>query len=509
MENKSFTQARNDFEEMINWLKSSEILGLRHSEIESKLKENGTQVYRLLLQGYFEERKDEEIEGECIDNEGEIHRIKRKGSRKIMSIFGEVEMSRIGYVKEGKKILQPLEAELNLPPEKYSHGVRKMIAIEVAKKGYDEGVEAIKRNSGAKVPKRQIEECSRRAALDFEEFYGENKQKNTELNLEEILVISTDGKGIIMREEDLREATKKKALKARLKKTKHRLSPGEKRNRKRMATVATVYNIEPRKRTPHSIVNSSEIKKEKPPSPRNKRVWASVVQTPEEVISEALCEALSRDSKKENSWVALVDGNPTQIRLLKKYAKKHQVKLTIILDLIHVIEYLWCAAHSFHPVGSETAQNWVSEKLLAILEGKVSNVAAGIRRSATNQKLTGNKREAVDKCANYLLKYKQYLCYDQYLSAGYPIATGVIEGACRYLVKDRMDITGARWSLHGAEAILRLRAIIASGDFESYWAFHLDCEYQRHHQSLYQNVPLMLSCLESTCPIIPQFASLF
>ena len=507
-ENDSFRQAREHFEGIIAWLKSSEILGLSHSEIEEKLKVNGNEVYRRLLQGYFDERSEEEVEGECVDDEGEIHLIKRVGKRKIMSIFGEVEIRRIGYKAEGKKILQPLEAELNLPPEKYSHGVRKLIASEVAKNGYDEGVKAIKRNSGAKVPKRQLEECSHRAALDFEEFYKEKSVTQMELKKEELLIISVDGKGIIMREEDLREATKKKAIKARNKKSKHRLSPGEKRNRKRMATVATVYNIEGRKRTTQSILNSKE-NQEKPPSPKNKRVWASVKQTPEMVIRDAFCEALLRDPMKQNSWVGLVDGNPTQIRLLKKYAKKHSCKLTIILDLIHVIEYLWSAAHSFHSIGSKEAQDWVSEKLWGILEGKVSNVAAGIRRSATNRKLKGNKREQVDKCANYLLKYKDYLRYDQYLSAGFPIATGVIEGACRYLVKDRMDITGARWSLDGAEAILRLRAIIASGDFESYWSFHLDCEYQRHHQNYYRYVPLMQGCLGSTCSKDQQFSHLF
>ena len=91
----------------------------------------------------------------------------------------------------------------------------------------------------------------------------------------------------------------------------------------------------------------------------------------------------------------------------------------------------------------------------------------------------------MDKCADYLLKYRDFLHYDQYLAAGYPIATGVIEGACRYLVKDRMELTGARWSLAGAEAVLQLRALRASGDFEQYWKFHLAQEQLRHHAKLY------------------------
>lgn len=122
-----------------------------------------------------------------------------------------------------------------------------------------------------------------------------------------------------------------------------------------------------------------------------------------------------------------------------------------------------------------------------ILRGNSSSVAAGIRRSATLRSLDAKKRAPIDKCADYLLKYAKYLRYDQYLARGYPIATGVIEGACRYLVKDRMEITGARWSLEGAEAVLRLRSLRASGDFDEYWEFHLRQEYERNHASQYEN----------------------
>ncbi len=120
-----------------------------------------------------------------------------------------------------------------------------------------------------------------------------------------------------------------------------------------------------------------------------------------------------------------------------------------------------------------------------ILQGRSSQVAAGIRRSATLLKLSPQARTPVDKCADYLLKYRDFLRYDEYLAAGYPIATGVIEGACRYLVKDRMELTGARWSLAGAEAVLQLRALRASGDLAPYWKFHLEQEQKRHHAKLY------------------------
>jgi hypothetical protein len=129
--------------------------------------------------------------------------------------------------------------------------------------------------------------------------------------------------------------------------------------------------------------------------------------------------------------------------------------------------------------------------LLRILEGKSSSVANAMRGCATRLKLTAEQRASVDKCANYLLNHRDYLQYQDYLAAGFPIATGVIEGACRYLIKDPMDITGARWSLKGAEAILRLRSLQVSGDWADYWRFHL----QREHHIIELCIKMVFLCL--------------
>jgi len=159
------------------------------------------------------------------------------------------------------------------------------------------------------------------------------------------------------------------------------------------------------------------------------------------------------------------------------------VKLKIVLDVIHVAEYLWKAAHVFNAEATPELEEWVSQRLLEILRGRASRVAGGIRRSATRRELGSREREPADTCADYLLKYKEHLHYDEYLAAGFSIATEVIEGACRYLVKDRMDLTGACWSLKGAEVVLRLRA---SGDFDEYWRFHEEREKARNHASRYE-----------------------
>ena len=114
--------------------------------------------------------------------------------------------------------------------------------------------------------------------------------------------------------------------------------------------------------------------------------------------------------------------------------------------------------------------------------------------------MTAAERKPVDGCADYLLHYRPYLSYDEALAAGLPIATGVIEGACRHLVKDRMNITGARWSLEGGEAVLRLRALRSSGDFDDYWKFHEIREHERNHAAHYadQQVPAVISPTRSS-----------
>lgn len=499
-----FLEARQLFEEMVDWLSSESVCGLEHGELENKLLVNGNELLRRLLQGYLDRRSDDEIESDCCGSDGAKRTHKRKLSRKLTTIFGTVTVRRMGY--GGRKIssLSPLDAELNLPTEQYSHGVRQRVATEVALNGFNSTVEIIKKTTAALVPKRQVEELAQTSSRDFDQFYGYLQAQSKQLEQTgEIIVISADGKGVVMRREDLRPSTQKRAMSGQ-RKLEKRLSKGEKRNSKRLATVAAVYSIKPFIRTAQQIINPKQFPNTLRPRPEGKRVWASLVKEPETVISEAFDEALHRDPNQQKNWVALVDGNKTQLRLLQQLAGKHNIKLTIVLDIIHVIEYLWKAAFVFHSPSSQQAQDWVSERLLRILSGQSSLVAAGMRRSATLRELKPEQRLSVDKCANYLLNNGAFLKYDDYLAAGFPIATGVIEGACRYLIKDRMDITGARWSLEGAEAVLRLRSLYVSGDWNDYWRFHLQLERQRHHQALYLGGILLLKGVtQALCSTTP------
>ncbi len=181
----------------------------------------------------------------------------------------------------------------------------------------------------------------------------------------------------------------------------------------------------------------------------------------------------------------LVDGNNSQLDAVTAEAARHGVTVHILIDFIPVLEYLWKAGWSFFATGDPDAEKWVTDRARLVLEGKARQVATGIRRRATSNNYDEKERRGADTAADYLDAKADHLDYAAALASGWPIATGVIEGACRHLVKDRMDITGARWGLDGAEAIVTLRTLIANGDFGDYWHFHLLQEKHRNHDSQY------------------------
>ena len=483
-----FTPAHCAFEELVQELSGGETHKKTHSELENLINARGIEVMRLLLQGHLDARGSVVSLVPVVNNEGKVLPYKRERGRALESVFGTVWVNRIGYEAKGQSMLYPLDGDLNLPRERYSLGVRKRVATEAVKNSFDETVEGLERTTGAHLPKRQAEELVSRAAIDFDAFYSQDSVVPEQQESGSILALSVDGKGVVMREEDLRQSTQKAAQK-RKQKLSSKLSKGEKKGSKRMATVATVYTIEPFERTPEqvegNIMQRLRLVKSKRPRPEHKRVWASLQKEPKEVIGEVFSEALRRDPNQQKKWIALVDGNKTQLDLLEQYAQKHSIELTIILDLMHVLSYLWKAAHAFFQENTKESEEWVAQRLLKLLYGQASYVAAGIRRSATRLGLSEAQRKPVDKCADYLLKYKEFLDYQTYLAQGFPICSGVIEGTCRHLINDRMDRTGARWRLRGAEAVLKLRSLYASGDLEDYWTFHEQQEQQRNHTSRY------------------------
>ena len=497
-----FSFSEESFFRLTYRLSSVETITMRHSAIENIIINDGREVLRRLFEEHIDLRDLGDVGDYIVGSDGIIRTHKRARERILITMFGEIKIKRLGYSSRGHTSIFPKDAILNLPEDTYSHGIRKLAAQEAAKSPFSEVVCLIKQITGVCLSKNAVEMLASKAAVDFDAFYErQDITKTTEVGELSLLVLTTDGKGIVMKKEDLRDTTRKRAEKAKHKLQK-RQSKGEKANAKRMATVASVYYIDSFPRTPEQIlgemksVESSSIR----PRPAEKRVWASIEKTSEAVVEDIFAEALRRDPKQKKQWVCLVDGDPRQLKRIQNRAKKARINITIVMDIIHVIEYLWKAARVFHAETSSEAEEWVTHRLLLILHGNAGQVAAGMRRSATLRGISKLARAPIEKCAGYLLKNKRYLNYHIYLSQGFPIATGIIEGACRHLIKDRMDVTGARWSLTGAEAIVKLRSLRSSGDFEQYWQFHEDQEYHRNYSSQYADPTILDKLTKNKTP---------
>jgi hypothetical protein len=500
-EEDEFAMAHDEFARLIEFLRSRQGRELNHTELETVLNERGRELLRVLFQAQIDSRGPGPAAGPVCGADGVARGEQRLHERGLSTLFGEVRVKRLGYGAAGVRSLHPLDAQLNLPSGEYSLGVRRVAAEQAAQVSFDDTVQALAQRTGKTMGKRQVEELVQRSAVDFDAFYAQQSCAAGQPS-SSILALSADGKGVVMLPRDLSESTRK-AAQARAHKLGQRLCKGEKRNRKRMATVAAVYTVAPYVRTPEQVVRSlaplHEAAPARPPV-EHKRVWASLEKTPEAVLEAAFQEGLRRDPTRQKTWVGLVDGNATQLALLEAFSRKHKVELTIVLDVMHVCEYLWSASVAFHEEASPQREQWVGERLHNVLLGNAAAVAAGMRRSATLRGFSKQHRGPVDAAARYLLNHQQYMRYERYLAAGLPIGTGVIEGACRHLVCDRMD-GAARWSLKGAEAVLRLRALRCSGDFEPYWSYHVAQEYQRNHVARYAD-GIVVPVQDHTRPVL-------
>jgi hypothetical protein len=486
LQDEAFAASAAQFLKMVHFLAEPESFGLEHFDLECYVTTEGREMLRLILQEHFDlgALREERLE-EVRDGAGVAYRtVERDHQRPLATVVGTVSVGRLAYRHRGEENLYLADAAVNLPVELHSHGVRELAAIESSRGSFAEARGAIFRASGQVVGQRQAEQLARAAALDFEAFYG--WEARPQASGKDVVVITADAKGVVMRPGELRPATQKAAESARHK-LKTRLSPGEKANRKRMAEVVGVYAVEPVPRSPEQVLASHDEGPKVAPEAKDKWLAASVADEAADVIARAFTEADSRDPEHSHDWVALVDGANHQIEVINAEAKRRGIDITIVVDCVHVLGYIWDAARSFYDKGDTAAEEWVRQKMLEVLRGKASVVAASIRRKATYLGLEETKRKNADLCADYLLAKAPYLHYPKALAKGYPVGTGVIEGACRYLVKDRLEVTGARWGLKGAEAVLKLRALRKNGDWQRYWRFHLAQERRRVHESRYLN----------------------
>ncbi|HEV2239687.1 MAG TPA: ISKra4 family transposase [Streptosporangiaceae bacterium] len=482
-----FAASANLFTALVTDLQGSEAAGLTASELEELLAERGRAVLRQVLQDHLdlraarEEQTARQQRTSVVDADGITRtRVETGHCRLLATLFGTVRVTRCAWRRPGAGNLYPADAALSLPAPRHSHTLARLAAQEAVRGSFQTAHAAITGRCGPVIGKRQIEQAVVHAAADIADFYS--ARVPVLCTASTLLVISADAKGVVMRPGALRPATAKAA--ARRGRMRTRLAAGEKPNRKRMATLACVYDAEPAPRRSHDVIappGGRHGHRKPRPRPKAKAKWlaGSVEHDPAEVIAAAFGQAEARDPAHRRRWVVLVDGACHQLDLIRAEAARRGVTISIVIDLIHVLEYLWKAAWSLHPAGDPAAEDWVAVKALAILSGDSARVAADITTETEAARLTAEQRRNADTCVHYLTSKHPFLRYDEALAAGWPIATGVIEGACRHLIGDRLDITGARWGLDGAEAILTLRAVISNGDFGEYWRFHLAREHQR------------------------------
>lgn len=458
------------FTQLESWLASRSALQLPLHQIESEQRAKGREVQRLLLQAHLQQRSPGDMGPVLLveSNDGQLRYTHRRlSTRSVTTIFGTVELTRLGYSRPGSPSLYPLDQALALPARSFSYERQRTLIKAAVQTPFQESILSITELLGVRVSKRSLEEIIRDAAQDFDAFYRQPFSKTASGS---ILVAAIDGKGIPMVKPGGAQPTL-------------RLTKGQKANRKRMATVAAVFTRQPWVRTPQQVIESlfrsrrhTGTDTPPPPRPENKRVWASLVKGKTAVIEEVAEEMRRRDPAGVKTHVALTDGERALQTLVDG-----KLNVTLILDLMHVLEKLWKAAYVFHPEGSLQAELWVLDRTLRILFGEVGQVVKGLRQCVTKRALSGNQRKTLLGVAAYLYRNRHRMRYDEYLAQGWPIASGPVEGACKNLIKDRMERSGMRWTENMAEAIVKLRAVYLSGDFDSYWLFHVDRDQRRLH----------------------------
>jgi hypothetical protein len=424
-------------------------------------------------------------------------RAERGHARTVVTRLGKVVVRRIAYRSGVRGVLSlfPRDAVLNLPPCRYSWPLQQLAEMSARCGSYEQAREFVRAATGVVIGKRQLEQITARAAADAEGFcQGRNRGQAVPGTRQEEreglppLAISADGKGVAMRPEARRRRAK--APGQRVRTFSKRTGTGEKKGHKRIAETGCVFDVVPpeQPRTPEQVMRPDPGSARSAPRAVNRWYACDITAGRDVTIGKVFAEAGRRDPGHRRTWIALADGDTCQIAWIQAQAAARGVTVVILVDFIHVLEYLWRAAWCFHRPRDPAMEDWVTAQALDILHGRAAGVITRIARLAADHPPgPGSEHAKIIRTTLHYLQAKQpFMDYPRALASGWPIATGVIEGACRHLVDDRMGITGARWGLDGAQAILWLRAIAASGSTTAYWTWHIQQEHHRNHLSRYQ-----------------------
>ncbi len=448
-------------------------------EREEAIGREGRELQRRLLQASFDvDAAREERAAGVTSAAGIRHGTVEAGhGRGVTSIFGPVRVTRMAYRNRREPNLYPADARWILPADPYSLGMRSLAAFHLTAGGFGQAQEVIEARTGVTVGRAQLTGIAEDLAAWTDDFYEQRSRdaEEEEQPDSDVIMMQGDGKGIAMRPEHRRNAGKEDGTRPGIKK---------------MAEIVAVADFTPAVREPEDIAAPPARRQAHPgPKARDKWVSASVTESIEDMITAAFDEADRRDPERARQRVFLVDGNKQQITAIEAQAGERGLKVPVLIDYIHVSGYIGKAAAALHPGDPAAAGQWADGQLLRVLHGRAKAVAATLASVAAKTRANPRTRHLdltdMDRAVTYLTNNHAHMKYDKALEKGWPIATGMIEGACRFVIEDRFGITGARWSPDGAETILKLRAVVVNGDLDDYMRYYKERYRSEHHLARY------------------------
>ena len=431
-----------------------------------------------LLSAFISAQGDGDLGPDAETPEGRTaRRLPERHDRRYVSIFGELVISRVVYgTREGQKIERvPLDGRLGLPEGDFSYVLEDWGQRLCLKESFAEAGQSLGMLLGLRLGTRALEQMNRAVAGDAPSFQ-DSLEPPPACEEGPLMVVTADGKGVPMRRPEEEDGPRPH----------HRRTKGEKANKKRMACVGAVYSIDPFVRKAEDIIDEvlRDKKSKQRPRPQHKHVWAELtrefegeppVTAKEGLFCHLTDELMARNLGHDRPVICLMDGE----RALWDAQAVYFPEAVGVLDLFHVLERLWAVAHCFHKEGSDESKEFVEQRLRDLLQGRVGYVISGLRRRLKAEKLSGRRRKVVASALEYLGNNKEHMRYDEYLARGYPIGSGVAEGACRHLVKDRMEQTGMRWTVVGAQAMLHVRALYLNDQWEEFLEDRVEREQAR------------------------------
>jgi hypothetical protein len=489
---------RAEFEQLLDFVTGEQARTAKADSIERGLFKMLLSLGAKLLQLFFAMRSQNCSRQPVQSKSGQELPYHRDTMRVYFSIFGKVSIERPYFYKQGVGTHTSLDAELGLGDDSYSDMLREVteyLAIYHVYGGKKAGF--LERLFGFNLSTRALQQNVAEDSESVEAYYAQKSPPSLESE-SDILVIQADGKGIpmVLEEDEVAEAQV-------------RLGKGQKHGHKKEAIVTTVYTIKAMPRTPAEVIASffkeNQPKKmfKKDSKPHNKHIWATL-DGKDVALSRLNKQVALREGAHIHYRIALCDGcEALQSRIVLQFQG-----FILILDFVHANEYLWDAANSLLGETSEQRLEWVKSRTLQILSGQTAQVIAELRLIAKTKKTKVAQRKQLHKTANYFERNLPYMDYLNYLSNGYPIASGVIEGACRHFVKDRFELSGMRWLQTGAENLLRLRAVAENEDWDAYYAYRREQRQLRlYGQSAASNIqPLEAQAINSQ-PVLQTFVS--